>query len=181
MYCVTLYELWFDKNKAWQNNPFRSPHLVGQVAATNFAAYNDVNQQRAQENMLELMASEWIKPGANSVKVNVDFVAFTSLNDYGICVIIRDEFGQFKAARVQRFEGSVAPYLGESKAAKYGILLAQELGIQRIKLEVDAKNVWKSISEGDQDRSYGGNILTDIFVYSSCFLSFTLHLDKKRK
>ena len=44
--------------------------------------------------------------------------------------------------------------------------------MQRIKLEVDARNVWKSISEGEQDRSYGGNILRVIFVYSSSFFNF---------
>ena len=63
------------------------------MVATSFATYKDVNQQEAQENMLELMASKWIKLGANSVKVNADSAVFTSLNFYGICVIIRDEFG----------------------------------------------------------------------------------------
>ena len=139
------------------------------MGARNFAAYKDVNQQQAWESMLELMPSKWIKPGANSIKVNVDSAAFTSLNCCDIGVIIRYEFGQFKAAHVQRFEGSIAPYLGELTAAKCGILLAQELGSQRIELEVDARSIWKSISEDDQDRFYGGNILIYIFVYSSCF------------
>ena len=41
-----------------------------------------------------------------------------------------------------------------------------------MELEVDAKNVWRSITEGEHDRSYGGNILRDIFAYCSGFSSF---------
>ena len=133
--------------------------------------------------MLELMETRWKKkPGANFVNVNVffflvivnvnvDFVAFTSLGWYGTGVIVRDEFEHFVAAQVQRIEGYIAPSMGELVAAKMGIL-ARELGKNRIELEVDAKNVWKSISESEVDKSYGGNILSDIFVYGSSFHSF---------
>ena len=55
---------------------------------------------------------------------------------------------------------------------KVGIQFAKELGKQRVELEVDAKNVWRSISEGEQAQSYGGNILKDTFVFSSSFSSF---------
>ena len=51
-------------------------------------------------------------------------------------------------------------------AAKQGLLFALELGKDKAELEV-----WKSI-EGDQDRSYGGNILRDIFMYNSYFSEF---------
>ena len=54
--------------------------------------------------------------------------------------------------------------MGEFQASKFGIQFAQELGLERVELEVDAKNMWRSISKGKQDRSYGRNILTDIFV-----------------
>ena len=64
----------------------------------------------------------------------------------GTGVIIRDEYGQFAVARVQRFVGCISPYLGELQAANFGIQFAQELGMERVELEVDAKNVWRSIA-----------------------------------
>ena len=127
---------------------------------------------KAWDNMLETMETKWKKPAANFAKVNVDFAAFTSTNHYGTGAIIRDEHGQFVAARVQRFVGGISPYLGELQAAKFGIQLAQELGLDSVELEVDAKNIWRSITEGEQDRSYGGNILRDIFAYYMSFRSF---------
>ena len=47
-----------------------------------------------------------------------------------------------------------------------------KLGKYKVELEVEARNVWKSIEEGDQDRSYGGNTLRDIFLCSSYFSGF---------
>ena len=51
-------------------------------------------------------------------------------------------------------------------------LIRGKLGKDKVELEVDARYIWKSIAEGDQDRSYGSNILRDIFLYSSCFRGF---------
>ena len=56
-------------------------------------------------------------------------------------VIIRDEVGWFVAARSQHSDGLVTPYVGELLAAKVSILLAWELGKDKMELEVDAKNV----------------------------------------
>ena len=129
---------------------------MGWVAATNLLAYRDANEMKAQKNMLETMETKWKKPAANFPKVNVDFAAFTSTNHYGTSAVNRDKHGQFVATRVQIFVCGISSYLGELQAAKFGIQLAQELGLDRVELEVDAKNVWRSITEGEQDRSYGG-------------------------
>ena len=84
--------------------------------------------------------------------------------------------GQFVAARTQKIAGPVEPYVGELVAAKHGLLFALELGKDRAELEVDVRNVCKSIAESDQNRSYGSNILRDFFFfffgYSSCYSEF---------
>ena len=53
LYRVICYEIWNERNKAWQENAIRSPYHVGWVAATNLLAYKDANEMKVQENMLE--------------------------------------------------------------------------------------------------------------------------------
>ena len=97
----------------------------------------------------------------------MNFVAFISLNSYGIGIIIRDDAGSFVVAHSQQIQRLVDPYRGELMAAKAGTLFALKFGLELLELKVDAKNVWKSISKGKQDRSYTGNIVRDIHLYSS--------------
>ena len=50
--------------------------------------------------MFKSMEIKWKRLGANFVKVNVDFAAFTLGEYYGASAIIRDEHSQFLVARV---------------------------------------------------------------------------------
>ena len=44
--------------------------------------------------------------------------------------------------------------------------------MEQVELEVDAKNVWKSILESENDRPCAWNIVRDIYWYSSWFRNF---------
>ena len=92
-------------------------------------------------------------------------------------MIIRDDMGQFVAARTQKIAGPVEPYVGELVAAKHGLLFALELGKDRAELEVDVRNVCKSIAESDQNRSYGSNILRDFFFFFLGIAPVIVNLD----
>ena len=118
-----------------------------------------------------MMESKWRKPAPAFAKINVDFAALVRSDSYGVGTIIRNDAGEFLAACSQ-VPGLVDPYIGESMAAKSSMLFALELGLDQVKLEVDAKNVWKSITKGENDRSYACNIVRDIYVYSSWFRNF---------
>ena len=56
--------------------------------------------------------------------------------------------------------------------ALHGLFLALELGLTKVELEGNSINVWRSIKVKEGDRSYNGNILRDILLFSSCFRSF---------
>ena len=60
----------------------------------------------------------------NFVKINVDFTAFSADNLQGLGAITRDANGGFIAARSQRGDGMLDPYIGELLAAKVGLFLA---------------------------------------------------------
>ena len=60
-------------------------------------------------------------------------------NAYGVWAIIRDKRGQFVAAEMKKFNGSVEALRIETMAAKEGLWLTWVLGIPAIILEGDAK------------------------------------------
>ena len=64
------------------------------------------------------------------------------------------------------------PYAGELIAVKEGLMFAIRLGFDKVVLEGDALNVISSITDNVEDRSYNGNILGKINLYSSFFRSF---------
>ena len=118
------------------------------------------------------LISTWQKPAEGFVKIKVDFAAFPSINSAGIGMVLRDDIGSFMAARTQRLDGEGDPYIGKLLAARAGLLLAWDLGFEKVELETDALNVYRSIKDGIEDISYNGNILRDIFLYSSWFKCF---------
>ena len=70
--------------------------------------------------MLEMVESKWRKPAPSFVRINVDFVAFVGSDSYGVGIIIRNDAGEFLAARSQQVPSLVDPYTGELMALGAG-------------------------------------------------------------
>ena len=64
------------------------------------------------------------------------------------------------------------PFERELKAARDGLQLAFELGLDKIVLEFDSISIWRSIRDEEVFRSYSSNIMNDILDYSCSFRCF---------
>ena len=76
----------------------------------------------------------WQSPKVGLWKVNMKFPASPSSNRFGLGAVIRGSNRSFLAARAQNNDGEVDPYVGELLVARAGLLLAWDLGLEKIVL-----------------------------------------------
>ncbi|PKA59017.1 hypothetical protein AXF42_Ash001110 [Apostasia shenzhenica] len=77
-----------------------------------------------------------------SIKINVDASVHTSLDFFGVGVIIQDHYG---VAIAERLHGHFAHYLAECMAIKVGTELVQECNLKNWIIESNAVNVINTI------------------------------------
>ncbi|PKA67134.1 hypothetical protein AXF42_Ash004626 [Apostasia shenzhenica] len=80
-----------------------------------------------------------------SIKVNVDASVYTSLDFFGVGVIIQDHYGVAIAAASKRLPGHFAPHLAECMAIKVETELVKEYNLKNWSIESDAVNVINTI------------------------------------
>ncbi|PKA65842.1 hypothetical protein AXF42_Ash017367 [Apostasia shenzhenica] len=81
-----------------------------------------------------------------SIKINVDALVHTSLDFFGMSVIIRDHYGVAIAAASKRLSGRFAPHLAECMAIKVGTKLVKECNLKNWSIKSDAVNVINTIT-----------------------------------
>ncbi|AES60782.2 hypothetical protein MTR_3g111390 [Medicago truncatula] len=83
----------------------------------------------------------WQKPGTGRLKCNVDVEFTRSLNVIGVDMFIRDEAGQFVAAKTLRSGPICESGIGEALGLSYAIQWVHELKLTNVDFEMDAKRV----------------------------------------
>ena len=125
------------------------------------------------EDLGALLPTKWMKRENGFVKINVGYAVFPVNNTYGIGIIERNSYGVFIATQSQQHSGVLNPFEEELLAARDGLWLACNLGLDNIELEGDSITVWRTIRDGEVLRSYTtGNIMIDILSYSPMFRCF---------
>ena len=168
---VIWNQVWMARNAAWLGKRVPPSIDAGKNAAQLFNAFcqeetPSVDATRMQRNL------NWQPPPENWYKVNVDAAISTDLNITGLGVVVRDSSGMFMAARALKIEGCLDPHRAELLAAREGIIFAWDAGFRQIILEGDARNVYSSIENSEEDLSYNGSIIRDIALFASWFYAF---------
>jgi ribonuclease HI len=112
------------------------------------------------------------KPEEGWAKVNTD-AAFV-VEDFTVRsgVVIHDHSGSVIGAAARWFEGVQDVLSAEALAAKEGLELAVELGLQRVILELDCQGPMKLIRDPAAMRSSIGGLCFDISELGKSFIDF---------
>lgn len=115
---------------------------------------------------------QWRPPDDGCVKLNTDagFDAGNCTESTG--VVIRDNFGRVVAAVARWFDGVPDALTAEALAAKEGIELAVELGLERVILEVDCLGLVNLLKDTEASRSSIGGLCFDIAELGNNFREF---------
>ncbi|KAI8546648.1 hypothetical protein RHMOL_Rhmol07G0135800 [Rhododendron molle] len=74
-------------------------------------------------------------------KINFDGGLDNQSKSSGVGIIIRDEFGIFRAARAIHYGNLMSPVVIEALAARDGLLFGREVGLRYIQLEGDSQQI----------------------------------------
>lgn len=75
--------------------------------------FHEACDSSVTENNPGLPIQYWVKPASVFAVVNVDFAIDHAKNAIGLGMIMRNDRGEFVAARSHQEEGIVEPYVGE--------------------------------------------------------------------
>ena len=110
----------------------------------------------------EAKLSHWKAPLPGCLKANWDAGFDSKKGREGLGVIIWDQQGKVWASKCQMKQGFLDPTTGEAMVALMAAELCMEMGISKVQLEGDAKNVISAIISNDPDDSHRGQVIKDI-------------------
>ena len=103
----------------------------------------------------------WSPPVEGTLKANWDAASNVRRGKMGMGVVIRNHKGKFRAAKFSLINGRFEPTVAEAMAAIHAIVFCKEMGIQRLSLEGDAKNVVSALISREGNWTLMGHIVVD--------------------
>ncbi|XP_058776565.1 uncharacterized protein LOC131650878 [Vicia villosa] len=117
------------------------------------------HRQNSETNNPPSTVTRWCKPSAGRLKCNID--ASFSQNKVGIGICIRNDAGQFIAARTEWFSPCTEVAIGEAIGLLSAIKWVINLGFDNMDFELDAKQVVDSVISVKPNDSDFGAIVDD--------------------
>ena len=96
---------------------------------------------------------------------------FGESEEVGVGVIVCNFKGEVKATLAKKISKPTSVDVLELLAAKRAVLFYQELGLERVNLEGDSKQVMKALQWGRWDNALGGHLIRDISSIVKSFQS----------
>uniref|UniRef100_A0A803LJ02 RNase H type-1 domain-containing protein n=1 Tax=Chenopodium quinoa TaxID=63459 RepID=A0A803LJ02_CHEQI len=89
------------------------------------------------------VSNKWKAPSVGFYKLNSDVARFSNDDMTGLGGVIRDSVGEVMAATYWCIKGCYEVDVGEALAARHGLSIAIEAGLNRITLETDSMKLYK--------------------------------------
>ncbi|XP_042962496.1 uncharacterized protein LOC122296768 [Carya illinoinensis] len=167
---VILRGIWSRRNDILHGRPFKHPTRVFHQALADHNLYKESFQDVGKVGVkTQTKAQKWTKPEEDHFKVNWDVAVRTGEGRIGVGVLIRDHTGQVVGAlRAQRpFRGR--PFDAEAYGALMAAIFIKELGLNKVCLEGDSKQVVDLLQKYGLDWSMGGCLVRDAReILNSC-------------
>uniref|UniRef100_A0A803MF03 RNase H type-1 domain-containing protein n=1 Tax=Chenopodium quinoa TaxID=63459 RepID=A0A803MF03_CHEQI len=173
-FCALAWAAWSFRNSVAFNNPWRCI-ISGALGITKLACdYKKYNAAvGGAQNSVFASHNSWQLPSVGRVKVNTNVVMIAGFG-VGLGAVIRDGGGQILAVGVKRYHGEFAVKLAEAMAARWGLALAQKLGVSRVELEGDASSVITAVKQQQTGRSPFDLVIDDVKEAGSKLVSFVV-------
>jgi ribonuclease HI len=121
-----------------------------------------LNYSRAKKKTPRLIRHSWIKPRNNFVKLNVDAGFCADTGSGGTGAIIRDDMGGFLAASCCGIPFISDPSTAEARALRDGLILAGQIGCNRLEVNSDCMDVIDVMVNG------GNSLGPAAAIYEEC-------------
>lgn len=128
------------------------------------------NWQRAQDAIMTPTSAfltesdggtKWIKPGAETIKINIDVVCFVEAGTYSFSCVSRNDSGQVLKALTSCRVGSLPPEMVKAMGVREALSCKKRKMWQRVIVETDNLVVVQSVRSPVQMLSYYGSVISD--------------------
>ncbi|XP_042972177.1 uncharacterized protein LOC122304128 [Carya illinoinensis] len=162
---VAFRKVWFRRNDYVFEKRLSCPTRILKTAKEcleEFQQSQRIQKKEGQTPRSNLMQKTWKKPTRGIVKVNWDASLDQRKKRTGVGIIVRDEEGEALVAVCDQRQHVQNPTVTEGYALWKAMELCNELNIQKVIFEGDAKAVILAVLSNEEDLSVGGSLIEDI-------------------
>ena len=165
------WHIWWQRRKLVHGEPVQNPTRAALSIATL-----TTNFRRAVKKLSKNSKKEdgWKRPPGGEILLNVDASYKPEVGSGSTGAIIRDSSGSFIGARVNFFEHMADAATAEVTALKEGLILAQSLGCNRIRIHADCLEVVETMRQGGFTATISSPIYDDCILMWQDFVSISL-------
>ena len=159
IFTFAIWNLWKQRNGMVFNNSTLNVnlHRVSKNQALEF--YYGVGKLKSQRNKVVCTVS-WGKPPSGWCKLNTDEAFLGNPSKVGGGGIIRDSEGRWVKG-FARSIGFTTSIIAKFWALRDGLLLANQIGVQNLVIELDAKVVMELVQSETTSNAFYSSLLTD--------------------
>ncbi|KAK4254594.1 hypothetical protein QN277_009952 [Acacia crassicarpa] len=190
--CWTLWFLWKQRNE-WVFNQVRpSPYVVIALALNSNSEYWDSLDAAPPESdiappdsdasaSLPSKGTHWFAPTAEYLKVNCDGSFYAESTTASIGVVCRNNYGEFIWGFVDMLK-SISAFMTEALALKKALMLAMDLGHDKVIFETDCLALQKCVAERSPDAADWKcrSILFDVISFLNVQIGFSISYTPRR-
>ena len=154
---VAVWYIWWERRKATHGETVQSPARTAHATTTLV-----LNYTRAKKKRPGIHRHGWVKPRENYVKLNVDASFNVDAGTGSTGVVIRDDKGFFLAASCRGLPFVSDPATAEAHVLRDGLILAGQLGCNRIEVNSDSMEVIETMRNG------GNSLGVAAAIYEEC-------------
>ncbi|XP_075665130.1 uncharacterized protein LOC142634749 [Castanea sativa] len=151
LFATIAWSVWFHRNKIRLGEIARS---LGQIVGY------------AQDYLHDFKSLKRCTP-----TINFDEAMYSESEDAGVGVVVRNSFGEVKAALAKKIRKPPSVDVLELLAARRAALFSEELGLDRVNFEGDLEQVMKALQWGGWDFAPSGHLIRDILCIVNSFVS----------
>ncbi|KAL2894855.1 hypothetical protein RDABS01_010764 [Bienertia sinuspersici] len=135
--------------------------------------------KRNEVQHVEAGDNHWKAPDQPWQKLNTDVVVFNG-GWIGLGAVVRDHVGDPLAATCWRVKGNINADIAEALAARHGLRIALEAGLNSIILETDSLKLFYHLKKGKREATWFGKIVQDIVQLSNTCRRFSVQHVRRR-
>lgn len=166
------WALWTGRNACRHGRKAWEPGAAARFISTLLE--NLASLKQPTKTVVPWPKESWQKPEPGWFKVNTDASFDQAEYISGTGVVIRDHNGRVVAGVARWFADTLDVITAEAMAAKEGLELAVELGLERVILEVDCQGLTKFLQSTDPAASSVGGLCFDIIELGKSFVDFRI-------
>ena len=174
--------IWMRMNDLVFGGLFASPQVLLQTTIRTVEEYQLAQGLRDRPLQVAEIQRQacWTAPSLGWVKANWDASLDSQKGLVECAMVVRDHLAKMVVAKCTICKGRTTPLLAEALAALMAIRLCNDMGLQQVHFEGDAKTIVEEMNHGAENQSSLGMVLEDSRKEIQTLLQWKMSFTKRK-